>query len=466
MEPPPRHLRPGQVARLALVLLAAGCASPAPAAEPPLNILLLVADDMAHDHLGAAGHPVLKTPALDRLARDGVRFTRAFTPNPICSPSRAAILTGQDPFTNNGWFFGRPIRPDSVHFAQTLAAVGYETFYTGKWHNDGWPAARGFRSGGDVIGAGCPASDGGHERPRVRDLDGSRPRTVERFCTTLTSDAAVAFLERRGASAPFLMVVSYSSPHDPWSPPAADRYPPDVPPLPPNFMPRPPFRWFDDRHGRELRDEALWPFPRTAEGGRDVLSRYYGMVTQMDREIGRVLDALERAGRAEDTLVAFIADHGISLGSHGFSGKQAMYEECLRLPMILRHPRLRRTSPTRDELVSLVDLFPTFCEAAGARVPEGVEGSSLLGLYAGKGGWARDRVYAAFVSPEQHRLDSRAVRTARHKYIENLTTGEIELYDLDRDPHELANLAGRPETAELERGLAADLRAWRKSKEP
>lgn len=446
---------------LALLLLA-GCAAAAPGAAGPVNLLVIIADDMGHDHLSIAGHPVARTPNLDRLARGGVRFTHAFTPNPICTPSRAAILTGQDCFTNDCWFFGRPIRETSVHFARTLRDAGYVTFYTGKWHNDGWPAQRGFVSGGNVIGGGCPVSRGGHPRPRVRDLDGRNARTAETFCTTLTSDTAIRFLRERSAGAPpFLAVASYSSPHDPWDPPRGFAPPQEGIPLPPNFMPRPAFRWFSDWHGTHLRDEALWPFPRTPDGGRDVLSRYFGMVAQMDLEIGRLLDALDAAGLAENTLVLFVADHGISLGAHGFSGKQTMYEEGIRLPLILRHPRLRRGGPTRSELVSLIDLFPTLCEAAGVPVPPGVEGRSLLGLYRGRPAWARDRLHAAFVSPERHRLDSRAVRTESHKYIENLTTGEIELYDLRNDPYELENLAGRPATSALQQALAADLRAWR-----
>ncbi len=111
------------------------------------NIVLIVVDDWAHMDLGIAGHPLLKTPNLDRLARDGVRFTRAFTPNPICTPSRAALLTGQDCWTNGCWFFGMPIKSESTHFSELLSDAGYETFYTGKWHNDGLPSQRGFTAG-------------------------------------------------------------------------------------------------------------------------------------------------------------------------------------------------------------------------------------------------------------------------------------------------------------------------------
>ena len=451
---------------LALLSCQAGPAKAVQGSRP--NLLFIVADDMAHDDLEIAGHPILRTPHLDRLARTGVRFTHAFTPNPICTPSRAAILTGQDCYTNGCYFFGMPIKKESTQFAEVLSKAGYDTYYTGKWHNDGAPGVRGYASGGHVIMGGCPARRGGHAKPFVRDLDGKNRRQVGKFCTTVTSDHAIEYLNGRKKDArPFLMFVSYSTPHDPWAPPKKylEMYPPEKIPLPPNFMARPSFAWFTDWHGTVLRDEGLWPFPRTPEGCRDVRSRYYGMVTQMDHEIGRLLDALDAKGLSDDTLVLFVADHGISLGAHGFSGKQTMYEEGIRLPLIMRDPRLKRGGPVSSELVSLMDIYPTLCEAAGVPIPSHVEGRSLLAPYQGRGP-GRKRIFAAFHSPTRHRMNSRAVRTRRFKYIQNLTTGEIELYDLEHDPYELANLAFLPEFEETRRGLEADLLAWRREREP
>lgn len=454
---------------------AASLAMPKPAStaansgERP-NVLLIVADDQAHNDLGVAGHSLLKTPNLDRLAREGVHFTHAFSPNPICTPSRAALLTGQDCWTNGCYFFGLPIRDSSVQFATLFSRAGYECFYTGKWHNDGWPSQRGFTSGEYICRGGAPLSRGGQARPVVTDFGGKNRRQIERFSTTLFTDAAVRFLEHRQAGdTPFLMAVSYTVPHDPWMPPGnyATMYEPAKIPLPPNFMPRPmngatPFRWFTDWHGTNLRDEALMPFPRTPEGVRDIRSRYYGTIAHMDREIGRILDTLDAKELAGRTLVVFLADQGISLGAHGFSGKQTMYEEGIRLPMIVRYPKLKRGRAKVSKLVSLIDVFPTLCEAAGVDVPETVEGTSLLGLYQGRADWSRDRIFAAFHSPTRHRLISRCIRTERHKLIHNLTTDEVELYDLETDPYELNNLAGRESHSDLQGRLAAELLAWRK----
>jgi arylsulfatase A-like enzyme len=436
------------------------------------NIVLIVADDWAHTDLGIAGHPLLKTPNLDRLARGGAHFTHAFTPNPICTPSRAALLTGQDCWTNGCWFFGMPIRPSSEHFAQLLSQAGYEAFYTGKWHNDGSPSQRGFTSGKYIGGDGPGA--GGHFKPMVKDFGKTKKRQIERFDSELFTDAAVEFIDaQRAGDKPFLLCVCYMTPHDPWTPPGkyATMYKPQDIKLPPNFMSRPmngskPFRYYTDWHGTNLRDEKqMVPFPRTPEGVRDVRRRYYGTITHDDKQIGRILDALDEKNLSEDTVVIFLADHGISLGAHGISGKQTMYEEGIRLPLIVRYPRLKRSRAENSSLTSLIDIFPTVCDAAGVPVPESVEGKSLLGLYEGKGTWDRDRIFASFVSPEQHRLNVRCIRTERYKLVHHLMTDEIELYNLEKDPYELTNLAGLSRFETLQKQLAEELLAWRKTSE-
>ena len=461
------------------------------------NIVLIVADDWAYMDLGIAGHPLLQTPNLDRLAREGVRFTRAFTPNPICTPSRAALLTGQDCWTNGCYFFGMPIRPESKHFARLLSQAGYKTFYTGKWHNDGLPSQRGFTAG-KYIGGGGPGA-GGHFKPMVKDFGGANKRRIEQFDSELFTDAAVQFLHSRRpdpaegghdqtrracpcvsrrksgqrAAEPFLLFISYMTPHDPWTPPGkyAAMYKPQAIELPPNFMPRPmngsePFKYYTDWHGKNLRDEKqMVPFPRTPAGLRDVRSRYYGTITHDDEQIGRILDKLDEQQMTEDTLVIFLADHGISLGAHGISGKQTMYEEGIRLPLVMRYPRLKRGMAENHNLVSLIDVFPTICEAAGIATPNSIEGKSLLGLYRGKAGTHRERIFASFVSPTRHRLNVRCIRTERYKLIHHLTTDEVELYDLKEDPYELNNLARQKRFSKLKKRLAAELLAWRKKAE-
>ncbi|MCP4608370.1 MAG: sulfatase-like hydrolase/transferase [Planctomycetes bacterium] len=432
------------------------------------NVVIIVGDDWAHMDLGSAGHRLLQTPNLDRLAREGVRFTRAFTPNPICTPSRAALLTGQDCWTNGCYFFGMPIRSQSNHFAQLFSEEGYETFYTGKWHNDGLPSQRGFTSG-KYIGGGGPGSDG-HSKPNVRDFGGGNKHQIERFDSELFTDAAVEFIDsHRPDSKPFLLFVSYMTPHDPWTPPGkyATMYKPQAIDLPPNFMPRPmngskPFKYYTDWHGTNLRDEKqMVPFPRTPEGVREVRSRYYGTITHDDEQIGRILHKLDDKHLTQNTLVIFLADHGISLGAHGISGKQTMYEEGICLPLIMRYPRLKRSSAENSNLVSLIDVFPTICEAAGIAIPESVEGKSLLALYNRHVPWDRKHIFASFVSPIKHRLNIRCIRTERYKLVHHLTTEEIEFYDLETDPYELDNLAGHRRFTKLQKQLIEQLSVWR-----
>ena len=373
---------------------------------------------------------------------------------------------------NGCYFFGMPIKKTSPQLARLLSRAGYETFYTGKWHNDGLPSQRGFTSG-QYIGRAGPGPDG-HSKPIVKDFGGGNKRQIERFDSELFTDAAVQFLDRRQPSdKPFMMFVSYMTPHDPWTPPGkyAGMYPPQEIPLPPNFMPRPmdgrrPFKYYTDWHGNNLRDEKqMKPFPRTPAGVRDVRSRYYGTITHDDREIGRILDKLDEKQLTEKTLVIFIADHGISLGAHGISGKQTMYEEGIRLPMIMSYPQLKCTSPVNDNLVSLMDILPTICSAAGVGIPDSVEGQSLLDLYQGRGNWRRDCIFAAFVSPKRHRLNIRCVRTQRYKLIHHLTTDEVELYDLQNDPYEQHNLAGNKQYDKVRKQLAARLDTWRSQME-
>jgi arylsulfatase A-like enzyme len=448
---------------LVAVLLAAGaaaCPAASDAAEPgPANVLLIISDDHMLDALGCAGNPAIQTPHLDRLAGDGVLFTRCFTPNPICTPSRANILTGQDSWTNGCIFFGEPIRESSPLWPRLLARAGYDTFFTGKWHNDGQPSTRGFTCGAEVFVGGM------YDHAHLPVIQYGQPKKArkpaQKFSSELFVDAAIRFLDQRDGDRPFCIYLAFTAPHDPWIPPGeyATMYAPEEMPVRANFMPRPPFQMHPSFP--TLRDQRQLPFPRTEPDVRGALTQYYGMITHMDAQIGRLLAKLDREQLTPNTLVLFLGDHGYSMGSHGFVGKQTMYEEGLITPLIVRYPRLQRGGPTCDALVSLVDLFPTICEAAGVEVPETVEGQSLLRLYQGKVAKIRDHLFATFHSPTKHYMSTRCIRTERYKLIQHLLTGETELFDLAADPLELHNLAGNPEHARLQSQLTARLMAWR-----
>lgn len=419
------------------------------------NIVLLLSDDHNHRALGCSGNAGIRTPHLDRLAAEGVYFQRCFTPNPICTPSRACLYTGQDSWTNGVTFNGKAIREESPLLPRLLAAAGYETSFIGKWHNDGLPWTRGYATGGRCWIGG----EFDHFRieltPFGKTLADRRPAGV--YSSVAFTDDAVAYLEE-DHDRPFLMVLAYTVGHDVFrAPPGFEgKYAPGEVPLPPNFLPKPPFEQFFP----QIRDETVLPFPRTETSVREATAEYYAMIEHLDGQIGRILAAMKENGLESNTLVVFGSAKGLSLGSHGIVGKQTMYEEGLRTSLIVRHPTLKPASHTQDALVSNMDLLPTICEAAGVAIPAGVEGRSLLGLYDGSRTERRERLFFSYHDPNRFTV-TRAIRTERHKLVLHLVTGERQLFDLESDPYEIENLAGRPEWAGIERELERELTRWR-----
>ena len=423
------------------------------AAERP-NVVLLLSDDHNYRALGCSGNEVIRTPNLDRLAAEGVFFDRCFTPNPICTPSRACLYTGQDSWSNGVTFNGKAIKPDSPLLPRLLADAGYETCFIGKWHNDGKPWTRGYTTGGRCWAGG----KFDHFELALTPFGGGPEshRTAEKYSSTVFTDDAVKYL-RGKPNRPFCMVLAYTVGHDVFkAPPGYEgKYSPDAVPAPPNFMPQPPFKQFNPK----IRDETVLPYPRTKKDVRGATAEYYAMFEHLDAQIGRILTALEESGLDENTLIIFASVKGMSMGSHGIIGKQTMYEEGIRTSLIVRHPSLKAAEPTCSELASTMDILPTICEFAGVEIPDSVEGRSLLGPYAGNG-VPRDRLFFSYHDPRRSTV-TRALRTRRYKLIDHLVTGERQLFDLTTDPHELKNLAGRAESKLVEAKLSSELLRWR-----
>lgn len=420
------------------------------------NVLLILSDDHNYRALGVSGNERIRTPHLDRLAEEGVYFSRCFTPNPICTPSRACIFTGQDSWTNGVTFNGKPIREESPVLPKLLAGAGYETAFIGKWHSDGKPWTRGYTTGGRCWAGGNfdhfemdVTPFGGEPEDRVR---------ADKYSTTLFTDDAVAYLEKDHET-PFCLVLPYTVAHDDFlAPPGYEgKYSPEEIALPPNFMAKPPFEQFNPI----IRDERELPFPRVEKDILAATAEYYAMIEHMDAQIGRMLDVLKRKKIDQDTLVIFCSVKGLSMGSHGIIGKQTMYEEGLRTSLIVRYPRMESVEGPVSELVSTTDLLPTICEAAGVDIPESVEGESLLGHYQGKGK-GRDRLFFSYHDPTRSTV-TRAIRTKEHKLIHHLVTGERQLFDLVKDPIEMENLIGKPELESLENDLTKQLQEWREN---
>lgn len=439
---------------------------PAPVARP--NVLFLIADDHRFQALRSNGDPVVQTPTLDALAARGVSFQSTYIHGgcspAVCVPSRAAVNTGVNPFRSQVSASSgdgpprhsqvRPgqIRPELATMGETFRRAGYRTFATGKWHNDKAAFHRSFGAAGNVFFGGmCD-----HERVPVQDYDptgaygNERERTGEGDSSVLFADAAIGFLRAQKQAEPFFLYAAFTAPHDPRTPPEKFRamYPPEATPLPPNFLAEHPF----DNGELRIRDELLAALPRQAAEVKRHLAEYYGMISHLDEQIGRILGALAESGHAANTIVVYVADHGLSVGQHGLMGKQNLYDHSIRVPMILAGPGV--PAGRRPEgLVYSHALFPTLCELAGIDVPASVETKSLAGTWQpGAGGSAS--VFTAYKDLQ------RMLRRGPWKLIEYTVPGQPlrrQLFDLASDPWETRNLAEDPAQRQRVEELGAEL---------
>jgi arylsulfatase A-like enzyme len=442
-----RRTAMSRIAGAAAGTAAAAAFMPAAHAAKQPNLLFILSDDQYFRTLGAAGNSEIRTPMLDRLAAEGTRFTHCYVSNPICTPSRAAVQTGQYGFRNGVTFFGHPMNEDSPRIARLLSEAGYSTGYTGKWHNNRRPVHHGFQHMRNVFLGGMHTYDG---IPVVQGADDEKV-DVPRQPTEVFTDGALELLDT--LPEPFCLFVCYTSPHDPRTPPPEYEamYPPDSVSLPPNFLPAPPF----DTGTLDIRDEKLMPRPLDPHALKTEIGRYYGLITHMDDQIGRIVAKLEATGKWDSTLTIFGGDNGLTIGSHGLLGKQSLHEEGVRVPLIVRGPGVKE-GQTCESLVDLMDVMPTLCDAAGVEVPDAVDGRSLLPLCKGKKTESRDAIFC-------HYDDLfRMVRTPRFKLIDYIKLGREELFDLETDPYEVRNLVDSPHYHETLSDLRAKLHTWRK----
>jgi arylsulfatase A-like enzyme len=454
----------GVIASLACLADCLAAAEDPPARRP--NFLVIVSDDQRPDTIRALGNEVIRTPALDLLVRGGTAFTRAIAANPICTPSRAEILTGCDGF-RNGVLRGGKINPELVLWGDAMRAAGYHAWYVGKWMNDGKPSTRGYEetlglfAGG---GAGEPTfAVDAHGRPVTgyrgwvfQDDEGRKfPERGVGLTPDISrefADAAIRFIRRKPAE-PFFLHVNFTAPHDPLlMPPGYEgKYDTAQIPLPPNFLPRHPF----DHGNLEGRDEQLLPWPRTAKDVREDLAVYYAVISHMDEQVGRILAALATTGQADNTVVIFTSDQGLAMGSHGLRGKQNMYEHTIGVPLIFAGAGVSKGRRT-DAQCYLRDLYPTVCEIAGIAIPDTVQGRSLLPVLEGRAASVYSEVFACFDQAQ------RMIRTDRWKLIRYPLVEKYQLFDLAADPNEIHDLAADPASAGVVADLKSRLEAWRK----
>jgi len=462
-------IRPVNRLQLILLVLTATLVrfnASATSADAP-NVLVIVSDDQRPDTIAELGNRRIKTPTLDQLVRQGVAFTRATCGFPLCVPSRSEILTGATAMRTGIGFGRRTIDPELTLWGNAMRSGGYRTWYCGKWMNDGSPKTRGydetaglFSSGGAGAAGKTPrhgrfgrlitgyrgwtfkTNDGQPELQKGIGLTGETSRHI--------ADGAIELLSR-DLDRPFFLHVNFTAPHDPLILPPGyeNKYVSHEMEVPPDFLPRHPF----DHGNFEGRDEKLLPWPRTEEAIRQELAAYYAVIDDMDAQIGRILRALDRSGRRENTVIVFTSDHGLALGSHGLMGKQNMYEHTIGVPFIIAGPGIPQ-GVRSDAQIYLRDMFPTVCELAGIETPATVQGKSLVPILNGETHEIYPAVYGYFYDFQ------RMVRTDRWKLIRYPKVDRTQLFDLKNDPFERNNLADQPEHAATVRSLSNQLESW------
>ena len=435
------------------------------------NIVLIMTDTQGTNVIGCYGRPELKTPRIDGLASEGVKFDRAYTSCPVCGPSRSSIFTGNYPHTTGVWANNLPMGQSIMTIGQRLSDHGYHTAFTGKWHLDGT----------DYFGNGkCPEGwdpdywyDGRNylddltleERLRWRE-ELNKAENIHKYGVTeeftwanRCSNRAIEFLEKSSGDKPFFLVVSYDEPHGPSTcpPPYCDM-----------------FQDFEYELGENVGDplddkpvhQRMWAkaggLPRDAETFSKPM--FFGCNSYVDYEIGRVLDAVDK--HSPDAMTIFLSDHGTPLLSHGLDSKgPAMYDETTRIPLIVRWRGVTPEEAVADHPVSHIDITPTIMEAAGLSVPPFLEGKSLMPVLENPEAQVNDVVFMEFNRFEWNHdgwgglLPIRCAFDGRHKLVINLLHTD-ELYDIQEDPQEMVNLITDPGYGEVRNVLHKRILRW------
>jgi arylsulfatase A-like enzyme len=406
-------------------------AGPLTAAERP-NVLFLFADDQRADTIAALGNPVIQTPNLDRLGRNGLAFNRAYMQGGLqpatCVPSRAMLLSGRTLF-----HIDEKLMRDET-WPAAFGRAGYTTFLSGKWHNGGPSVARSFQIARGVFTGGMTDPS----KAKLSNLEDGKltaPQIAPQHACAVFADETIRFL-REHRDGPFFSYVPFDAPHDPHIVPEdfPIRYDADKIPLPPNFLPQHPW----DNGEMSIRDEQLLPWPRTPEKVRAFLAEYYRYISYLDAQIGRVLDALEASPFAKNTIVVFAADSGVARGSHGLIGKQNVYEHSVRVPLILSGPGIP-AGKTTEAMCYLFDVLPTLGKLCGVSGPATSDGLEFTATLRDPAQPARHQLIFAYKNLQ------RGVRDERWKLIRYPLIDRTQLFDLQADPHETTNLAGKPE---------------------
>ena len=415
---------------------------PQPAHSRRPNIVLVFADQMRAQDCGFMGSGEVRTPHLDRMAQEGVTFTNAVSTCPVCTPYRASLLTGRFPLTLGVVQNDVRLSTSEVSIAHVLRDEGYHTGYIGKWHLDGQ-----YRGGFTPPG---PRRQG-FEHWRVANCnhrylngyyyaDDPEPVSMEGYDADWQTDQTIEYITGH-AHEPFCLLLSWGPPHNPcWLMPEEYKvYSPEDVTLRPNVP-------------GELADAS-----------RQEIAGYWCHITALDRNLGRIVSALDEAGVADDTILVFTSDHGDMLGSQGHQRKQKPWEESLMVPCVMRWPGYMPAGLRSETLINATDVMPTLLGLVGAPIPDAVEGFDLSHAALGEQGFEPASAFIGNPCPFHGDAGGlpewRGVRTPTHTYVRGLD-GPMLLYDNIADPYQLSNLVDSPDAAETVAQLDDELDDW------
>lgn len=451
------------------------------------NIVMILTDDHASHSIGAYGSVVNTTPRMDEIARRGVLFENCFATNALCSPSRASILTGTYSHVNGVTTLVTPIDASQPTFVSRLKAAGYRTAMVGKWHmgHGAGHDPEGFDYWDVLIGS---EGQGEYWNPLFHSAEGDR--VVEGYATDIITDLATQWVESLDGSDPWCVLIYHKAPHRPWQPKPQHETHTDPIPLPLTFgddyatrsasARRAAIRLAENLNREDLKqdppeglgyeDAAIWKYQRFMED-------YLACVDSVDENVGRVIDWLTERGNFDDTLLMYASDQGFFLGDHGWFDKRLMYEESLRMPLMLSYPRRVAAGQVHDGIVTNVDWAQTLLDAAGVEHHPRMQGRSFWGDIVGAATAppAEGMYYRYWENDDKfHKAPAHyGYRTDRYKLIYFYNDGlglpgtgpftyppEWELYDLQTDPQELRNVYDKPSYLEVREQLKAVM--WRK----
>lgn len=431
------------------------------------NVLFLFVDDMTYDGLDILGNDEIISPNLDKLISNGVRFSNAYIMGgwngAISIASRSQLITGRYIWNT----YKAESKKYETEFAngemwpQVMKQAGYKTFQTGKWHMKFITAHQLFDKSVKVRGGMPKDTKDAYNRPTNKEDNAWLPWDKSKggywsegkHWSEILADETIAYMnENKNSKEPLFMFCAFNAPHDPRQAPKeyVNMYDVDKVSVPQNFLPEHPFGEAM-KSGRTLRDERLAPFPRTHYSVQKHRQEYYALITHMDAQVGRILEALKKNGMDKNTLIVFAADNGLSVGHHGLIGKQSMYDHSVKVPLAFCGLGLPK-GEVRNQLVYLQDLVPTVYDLVGIPKPDHLDFISQVSVLKNtKASSQRKAVYSAYLQEAQ-----RMVTDGHYKLFFIPAAKKVYLFDLEKDPQETQDLFGLPQYKKIVKKLCAE----------